>query len=82
MQIVEELEDRLGEGMDAVLAVVRESLGDAAPTPVPPPALATEDVDAEGEPDERWADDGQEDLVFDDHGDGAGVEGDLDMEED
>ncbi|XP_006462446.1 hypothetical protein AGABI2DRAFT_179185 [Agaricus bisporus var. bisporus H97] len=107
--IVEELEDRLGDSMDAILSTVKSSL----PSPLPPPtspvvtmngtteqpqmiftstatsllqepttttmttAAATsavwDDMDAEAIID---------DMDFIDHGEGAGIEGDLDVEDD
>jgi hypothetical protein len=89
-QIVEELEDRLGERMDDVLTHVRSSLSaPAAATIATQTASATDtaliyvddqwetyvdaDVDAEAAVNE---------TVFDDMGEGMGVEGDLDMDDD
>ncbi|KAK2465286.1 hypothetical protein APHAL10511_002640 [Amanita phalloides] len=86
--IVEELEDRIGDKMDEILSLVQTTIG--------PPASATglneeshplvpeqsgypewtlfnydDDVDAIGEEEQ-----------FDDTGEGTGIEGDLEMEED
>lgn len=89
-QIVEELEDRLGDRMDDILTAVRASLDapppgppyastGTSPTPgselVYPPQVYTEEVQVQHvfDPNE---------VFFDDTGEGAGVEGDLDMEED
>jgi hypothetical protein len=85
-QIVEELEDRLPDKMDDILSCVKTSLVD-------PPTDSVQEViieqiqeqnveglsDADGETDDAAVVD---EMVFDDTGEGAGVEGDLDMEED
>jgi len=92
--IVEELEDRIGDKMDEVLALVQSSLSSSAPVPSGEVEIRElivseeelhqpidhsewttfdydDDVDAIGE---------EEHL--DDAGEGAGVDGDLEMEED
>jgi hypothetical protein len=98
-QIVEELEDRLGNCMEDVLGVVRSSLITPPPSSSPAPgagvdsALAAQlpleivdetpatghdDMDLDGplwEPDVN-----EEDYV--DAGEGVGIEGDLDVEDD
>lgn len=88
-QIVEELEDRYGDRIDDILSVVRSSLteptaadavngvneGEAAPEPF----IYSEETYMGGA--ERWEDDANE-VVFDDMGEGAGIEGDLDIDED
>jgi hypothetical protein len=88
---VEELEDRLGDRMDDILPVVKSSLT-LAPGLVttngihlheqPQGLGSTEPADSGTyfEMDEEVY--GHEDFVFDDMGEGVGVEGDLDMEED
>ncbi|KAF7974751.1 hypothetical protein HWV62_11335 [Athelia sp. TMB] len=83
--IVEELEDRLGEHMDDIIDIVRASV--AAPpaaNPLRSRTVVAEQVFAEEEQqDGEWvADADGEGEFFDDTGEGAGVEGDLDMEED
>jgi hypothetical protein len=86
---VEELEDRLGDRMDDILPVVKSSLT------LPPGSVTTNGIHDEQLPglgsiepagpvtyfemDEVYV---HEDFVFDDAGEGAGIEGDLDMEED
>lgn len=88
LQIVEELEDRLGEEkMSEVLSLVQSTMSDQ-------PYSAMNDVQiVEGfgqlqypdpTPSEPDDDDGLlvEEQVFDDVGEGAGIEGDLDKEED
>jgi hypothetical protein len=80
--------------MDEILTHVRSSLKSPAPaTNVVPNANATDaaivyveeqwdtyvDVDADGDVD---ADTVANEIVFDDTGEGAGVEGDLDMDDD
>ncbi|KAF8073855.1 hypothetical protein FPV67DRAFT_1446712 [Lyophyllum atratum] len=86
--IVEELEDRLGDQMENILAHVQSGLSSSA--------LSTGSVDTYPvilNSDEYSALDGpltypednegyHEDIVFDDVGEGAGIEGDLDMDED
>jgi len=86
--IVEELEDRLGDKMEDVLTVVRSSLKGPTPTD-------TETQGAGGgggqavfyseeqvyQEEMRWENDAN-DLEFDDVGEGAGVEGDLDVDDD
>lgn len=87
--IVEELEDRLGDRMDQILSVVSKSLqGSHSGTNGPPPAhtreivlsesIMAEHVEVYAEEEERWEHD---DIEFDDFGEGVGVEGDLDMED-
>lgn len=81
-QVVEELEDRLGDRMDQVLSAVSTSLrvpaesheGAGAAVAVAPQVQIYQE-------DQRWEHDAAED-VYDDFGDGAGVEGDLDMDDD
>jgi len=94
--IVEELEDRLGDRMDDILTVVRASLNEApAPDVIPVPSDSELDNPAGVqqklflEEEQSWDDhdnveqvfDSNE-VLFDDTGEGAGVEGDLDMEDD
>jgi hypothetical protein len=86
-QIVEELEDRLGDRMNEILSHVESSI---THTPVPITtngAHSAEQVTFDihehavfGDMDEEPY--VQEDIVFDDMGEGAGIEGDLDMDED
>ncbi|KAG6861008.1 hypothetical protein C0995_005028 [Termitomyces sp. Mi166 len=89
--VVEELEDRLGDHMEEILTHVESSLGaPAPPTTAELSSLAQypdklsghhtsflEDPLNYTEPDEVY-----QEIVFDDTGEGVGVEGDLDMEED
>jgi hypothetical protein len=96
-QIVEELEDRLGGQMEDILTIVRASLDKDASAPAPDPSEhhnqlprvtgAQQQIFTDEE--QTWGDhdDGQHmfdpnEVLFDDTGEGAGVEGDLDMEED
>jgi len=89
-QIVEELEDRLGNQMEDLLAVVAKSLHDERATqPSKRTTAVLEDKGThnevtvevyEGEQD-AWRYDANE-MEFDDMGEGAGVEGDLDVEDD
>ncbi|KAG6854752.1 hypothetical protein C0991_001179 [Blastosporella zonata] len=90
--IVEELEDRLGDHMEEILLHVESSLGAAAPPPqsdlfetvqYSDGASAINDSSLLGsfthpETSEAY----HEEIIFDDVGEGLGVEGDLDMEED
>ncbi|KAG6332431.1 hypothetical protein ID866_6659 [Astraeus odoratus] len=78
--IVEELEDRLGDRMDQVLSVVSKSLHGPADAVQSAPADAAARVEVFQE-EERWEHDANE-VEFDDFGEGVGVTGDLDMEDD
>lgn len=86
---MEELEDRLGDKMEEVLSHVKSSLTtQAGPDTANKSHLPLQDQEvaftsqggppADGDEDAYY----EEDIVFDDTGEGAGVEGDLDMEED
>ncbi|TFK40473.1 HRDC-like protein [Crucibulum laeve] len=84
--IVEELEDRIGEERHEILTHVEKSL---VPTPTAGPTINGSMGDVVMEGSQHWevsydafADGGVEENVFDDTGEGAGVEGDLDVEED
>ncbi|KAJ3995176.1 RNA polymerase Rpb4-domain-containing protein [Lentinula boryana] len=89
--IVEELEDRLGEAMETVLSTVSASLSAApshplnASSPAPVLPMASSDTMADLSlqyPSEDFNDAGMvNDMVFDDEGQGVGIEGDLDKEE-
>ncbi|KAF8267635.1 RNA polymerase Rpb4-domain-containing protein [Lactarius quietus] len=87
--IVEELEDRLGNCMEEVLDIVRSSLTAPPQTSSfnPPPHLeivdetpaeAHDDADADAP---LWEHDAN-DIEYLDAGEGAGVEGDLDVDDD
>ncbi|KAF5360461.1 hypothetical protein D9756_004951 [Leucocoprinus leucothites] len=84
-KIVEELEDRLGDSMDSILTTVETSLSTKPTT-----ANGTRDrakqplflKDTVGAWDDVDADAIIDDLDFMDHGEGAGIEGDLDVEDD
>jgi len=89
--IVEELEDRLGNQVDDLLAVVIQSLHDQAPRPSRETILAPEnkstrsdtavlEVYEEAEQ-ETWGYDASQ-MEFDDMGEGVGIEGDLDVDDD
>ncbi|KAJ2965752.1 hypothetical protein NUW54_g14013 [Trametes sanguinea] len=89
--IVEELEDRFGDKMEDILNAVKSSLKE------PPPTMngTTEGQTTEEtmqvetttyteyteEYTEQWDYDANE-VVFDDTGEGAGIEGDLDVDDD
>ncbi|THH08972.1 hypothetical protein EW145_g2336 [Phellinidium pouzarii] len=88
-QIVEEIEDRLGENMAAVLDIVRASIS-TLPSELPPmgESAVLEHTLLEGshgvhEDCPGW-DDGGEGVEdeYDDTGAGAGIEGDLEMDDD
>ncbi|OAX40437.1 hypothetical protein K503DRAFT_855357 [Rhizopogon vinicolor AM-OR11-026] len=88
--IVEELEDRLGNQMEDLLAVVTKSLHDRAPqhrheTIAVPERRNTRSEIApevyEEVEQETWEYDANQ-MEFDDTGEGAGVEGDLDVDDD
>ncbi|TFY57529.1 hypothetical protein EVJ58_g6967 [Rhodofomes roseus] len=95
--IVEELEDRFGTQMDDILETIRSSLsGPAAPLTngvhgkgagagaTNGEIVYTEDMEMQDyvEEDGNWEYDANEDVMFDDTGEGAGVEGDLDVQDD
>lgn len=81
------MEDRLGEGdMETILGLVSESVAESTAEAPAEPALvqvfgeADQDGDVELQyPDEGWGE--QDAEAFDDTGEGAGVEGDLEMDE-
>jgi hypothetical protein len=85
---VEELEDRFGDRIDEILGHVQESLMQSNSDTVKPNgingALSVQQGSLIVEED-HWdldADAPYEEDMYDDTGEGAGVEGDLDMEED
>jgi len=88
--IVEELEDRFGDRIDEILGHVQESLTQPNPDtttksngvlPMQQGSAFVEadqwDLDADADADAPYEED-----MYDDTGEGAGVEGDLDMEDD
>jgi hypothetical protein len=88
--IVEELEDRLGDRMNDLLVVVSKSLNESAPehpsgtmaVPEDKQTLSEVAVEVYEEADEEtWEYDANA-MEFDDTGEGAGVEGDLDVDDD
>ncbi|KAJ4485518.1 hypothetical protein J3R30DRAFT_3401306 [Lentinula aciculospora] len=91
-QIVEELEDRLGESMETVLSTVSASLSAAPSHPTdassPTHLLPISSTDTMADlsvqyPSEDFDDAAiVDDMIFEDEGQGVGVEGDLDKEED
>ena len=84
---MEELEDRFGDRIDEMLSHVQESLVNPDTTSKPNGingVLSAEQGSIVLEED-QWdldADAPYEEDMYDDMGEGAGVEGDLDMEED
>jgi len=93
--IVEELEDRLGDQMEDILSAVRASLNPSS-SHLDPTEISTTSGPAQGErrvfvEEEKTWDNVNDDVeqvfdpsevLFDDTGEGVGVEGDLDMEDD
>lgn len=86
LQIVEEMEDRLGDsGMNNILELVKASLGEAGDTSAEARQVL---LDSSGEPKAdgaEWTADytmNVDDNEFDDTGEGAGIEGDLDVDDD
>ena len=80
---MEELEERLGDQMETVLEVIRDALP-ADGVPAERLTRAAEGIQEERlflEDDDPSRDD-HEEQVFDDGGEGAGVEGDLEAEDD
>jgi hypothetical protein len=85
---VEELEDRFGDRIDEILGHVQKSLAQSNPDTIKSngingvPSMQQGSVIVE---DDQWdvdADAPYEEDMYDDTGEGAGVEGDLDVEED
>lgn len=69
--------------MEDILQVVRTSLESAPVVPIAGPSSSrTAQVLAEPEQDVWDVGEDASEMMFDDTGEGAGVEGDLDMEED
>ncbi|KAG2340207.1 hypothetical protein BDR05DRAFT_938154 [Suillus weaverae] len=88
--IVEELEDRLGNRMDDLLVAVSKSLHESAPAHPNGTMAVPEDKQTRSEvavevyeeaDQETWEYDANA-MEFDDMGEGAGVEGDLDVDDD
>ncbi|KAI8986128.1 HRDC-like protein [Trametes punicea] len=92
--IVEELEDRFGDKMEDILNTVKSSLSEPPPNvngtseghkaeePMQVESTTyTDYAEDYTQEDAQWAYDVNE-VVFDDTGEGAGIEGDLDVEED
>ncbi|KAG1885223.1 hypothetical protein F4604DRAFT_1878604 [Suillus subluteus] len=88
--IVEELEDRLGDRMNDLLVAVSKSLHESAPGHPNATMAVPEDKGTLGEDavevyeeaeQETWEFDANA-MEFDDMGEGAGVEGDLDVDDD
>ena len=84
---MEELEERLGDQMDAVLGVIRDSIStdgalakSSTHAALPPPSegMLEERLFLE-EDDLTW--EYHEEPIFDDGGEGAGIEGDLEAED-
>jgi RNA polymerase Rpb4 len=89
-QIVEELEDRFGDRMDDLLQAIQDASGSLSisTNPIVNGAEAhidTSRIETNEEPTAVFANDAEavyDEEMFDDTGEGAGVEGDLDQEED
>ncbi|KAI0629977.1 HRDC-like protein [Trametes polyzona] len=91
--IVEELEDRFGDKMEDILNTVKSSLAEPAATvngtsggedashSMQVETTYTEYAEEYTQDAEQWDYDANE-VVFDDTGEGAGIEGDLDVEDD
>ncbi|CAK5274723.1 unnamed protein product [Mycena citricolor] len=80
--IVEELEDRLAERMEEAIAHVKRSLGQGGVPIADAGPAAFAPVKARSESGYWDADDDYVVDEYDDKGEGAGVEGDLDMDDD
>ena len=81
---MEELEDRLGDRMDDILSSVKSSLTTAitvngAHSQQIMGSISNDPLSYTKVEEEAYV---QEEIVFDDTGEGAGVEGDLDMDDD
>ncbi|OJT12972.1 DNA-directed RNA polymerase III subunit RPC9 [Trametes pubescens] len=88
--IVEELEDRYGDQMEDILTAVKTSLKDSSPAVNGASGAAesgqmeatyTEYAEDYVQDAEHW-DHNANEVVFDDTGEGAGIEGDLDVDDD
>lgn len=85
--IVEELEDRLGDRMEDILSDVKSSLT-SSPVQITSNEIHPDNFSFHGPENHTVHADTdeevyiQEEIVFDDMGEGAGVEGDLDMDDD
>ncbi|KAI0718165.1 HRDC-like protein [Cerioporus squamosus] len=91
--VVEELEDRFGDQMEDMLNTVKASLREPAPAvndttsggkhqqAMQVDSVVYSEYQEEYQNDNNWDYDANE-VVFDDAGEGAGIEGDLDVEED
>jgi len=84
-QIVEELEDRLGDSLDSILSRVKSSLSMTISTQSTINGMSRKEPlfleDTTGGWDDIDADAIIDDLEFVDQGEGAGIEGDLDVED-
>jgi len=94
-QIVEELEDRFGDSMNDILEIVESTVGSNTTTNATTVAMNginghADDTSSnvvmieESNDTELWDDDADavyDEEIYDDEGAGAGVEGDLEMDE-
>ncbi|KAJ3524338.1 hypothetical protein NM688_g8579 [Phlebia brevispora] len=86
--IVEELEDRFATQIDEILDAVKASLSTPAPTASASAAAPTRDINRHEiervyrEDEMAWDDYESNEVVFDDAGEGAGIEGDLEADDD
>ena len=81
---MEELEDRFGDQIDEILGHVQQSLTQSKPNGING-TLSQQGLGSIIVEEDHWdldADAPYEEDMYDDTGEGAGVEGDLDMEED
>ena len=85
---MEELEDRFGDQMDGILNTVKASLQDPALNTAvngqPAPQVDTvvySEYQQDYDDAQQWEYDANE-VIFDDHGEGVGIEGDLDVDDD
>jgi hypothetical protein len=85
-QIVEELEDRLGDQMEEILSHVQSAFPLSSTTVMVNGDIPCTDLTFGNSGVEQWDPltypEGDEEVIFDDTGEGAGVEGDLDMNDD
>lgn len=82
---MEELEDRFGDQIDEILGHVQESLIQHNPDTIRSNGVLSVQQGSMIVEGDQWdfdADAPYEEDMYDDTGEGAGVEGDLDMEED
>lgn len=78
---MEELEDRLGSSLDEILDLVKASLVPTESSATTPNLQSYATANSQIDPGAWQADEAMHEEEYQDYGEGAGVEGDLDVEE-